>query len=1151
MARIKSKTKFPKKSALLCLGLACLLLIAGFGMNVARAAWEEPSAEAPGGNVYSPLNIGLDMQTKQGHLLLDPLYNPQDSMPSITEELEIRGQGGYFSTLYASQTLTVDTDTLTANSTGVGIGTANPTVALQVIDGRVSATTDTAGVSAIQSQSSSNSGLYAYAEDAGYAAVYGTSAVGYGVYGVNEFVGVGVYGRSEDSSAVAGSTGASYDSANIIAGIYGQATGLNSWAGYFQQRLYGTDQIVGRKFVPNRLQNSQIPYTANWRVRQIDDSALREPHIVAFDGSQVWVAGTGWDTNFVSVYEASTGAVVTEIQDGQITRDINSMIYAEGYIWAATNCSTGRPCLVRFNTTTYAYNTYDLDSNSGTAVDLVYDGAGHIWTANQVTVSGNTRTSISRLTINDGSLLAPATTVTATCSSVVLRQPGGITFDGTDLWVSFPDSPEAIAKVVTAAPYTATPYCNDVIGHRPSDIAYDSTNSRLWVAYNPGSYDNRAGLGKYLLDGSLETEYLYAASPSPFAHFVPGLTQVEFDNQSAGGPFIWTNNSSAGGLSYLFKFNISSATVEHEYELSASMEDFTFDRVTAGGPYVWGAHILTGEISRSEIDADYSTTYYVSHAGMGAKDLMFDGSYVWLANGRGSTVGKYRAADGKKIGNYYAGQQPRHLIYDGRYLWSVTHYNQHDKNLVQLDAATGAVVGEYKRSTNNSGMDAVFDGRHLWIVGGGDNWLERVRLSNCNSGTGLCDGTGTAMYSNLQAADGSGNINPSRLIFDGADLWVTHGRDGQANKISRITFNDSGINVANTLPINDISGSFIRGDPNISAIEYDGTYIWLGTIQADGEGNSVYKINPSDGSVAGKFPIYHEPGRCSATDSPPELANDYCAKDSDCNGGTCLAQVVAENRWGREAGVDAMVFDGINMWVFSGTAIDSGIRRECDDGIDNDGDGKIDRVAGNQDLQCENYYDLHEADTGTECSDGLDNDGNGLCDFNGAAGYPGCSGKPDLGCSSASDISEATTNNDSFLTRIVAATNQIVDSVNVNEHYFSASEMVFDGSHIWYGGTKYHALGQYYSGNGLGVTDLAGSVGLLASNLAMPQPGSFAITGSATFSGSLTVVGDLVVQNNTWGGSSDNLGYFGQSCPQGQFAKGVNTTTEVMQCRPL
>jgi RTX calcium-binding nonapeptide repeat (4 copies) len=69
---------------------------------------------------------------------------------------------------------------------------------------------------------------------------------------------------------------------------------------------------------------------------------------------------------------------------------------------------------------------------------------------------------------------------------------------------------------------------------------------------------------------------------------------------------------------------------------------------------------------------------------------------------------------------------------------------------------------------------------------------------------------------------------------------------------------------------------------------------------------------------------------------------------------------------------------------------------ECSDGLDNDGDGKIDTGAGG-DPGCPNAADNREQeDAPPECSDGEDNDGDGKTDFAGG----------DAGCSSAADLDE-------------------------------------------------------------------------------------------------------------------------------------------------
>lgn len=1213
MKKLSQTIKYLSKTAVGCMGFVIVVSVLSFGINITRAAWEEPAAQPPAGNIYAPLNVGPDDQAKKGRLLLDPLFNPMGTLPGIDYPLEVQGpQDVYINNFEIVNNLTVDTDTLyvTGETGRVGIGTITPATKLEVAGGTLNVGSDSIPIDGVAITTSTDSDYGIYGQSliaiADEASVFGSSVDGIGVYGLNTSLGYGIYAESMTDSAVIGITFADYSGANVIAGIYGRARGLGAWAGYFAQRFFGSDDIVGRKFVPNRLQYSQIPYTAGWEVREVEDAEVRVPEYIAFDGTHLWVSHESYDENYITVMDPNTAEIVYEFRDGDSTRNINKIIYADGYIWLATDYSS-RPYLIKIDINNYTIlERYEMDPASGTVIDMVYDNSGYIWTANNIGSSN----SVSRLTIGDGSIIAPANNITGQCYGTDLENPSGITYDNSDLWLSFGENDgEAVVIMETVGPYSFSIYCDDVVDKNPTDIAYDSFNDRIWVSFMRNEFveRGRGGLGKFLLTGVLEQEYTYNIDPAAYPYFEYGIEVIKFDGQSAGGPYIWASRRRDADYSYLMKFHIGDEDIKHVYNEAERWWDFIFDRNTAGGPYVWGTHRYTGSVTRSLINNPYSTDIFVLAGVWVTSDLVFDGTYIWMGNAKRSsrTIGKYRASDGQKVGDYYAGRSPREIIYDGTSIWATNYYSEGVDDLTQINAADGQYIGGYTRSENSAGSEAVYDGQHMWIsYGRATNTIERIKLSNCIPATNSCSGAGTNVYSNLVDANEE-NMSPYGMIFDGQDLWVTHSETDKTNRLSKITYDDTGINVEQTLTVFQVDPRSLGSnlDPNIYTMEFDGTYIWIGTTLSDSEGNSVYKIDPrgldvtdgksgvcdnsSDGCasnaecgggtcqavVAGKFPIYHEPSKCSAEATN---ADRYCSKDADCDGGTCLLTEGADN--GLESGVTELVFDGINMWVFNGTYSDNKIGRECNDGLDNDGDGDTDT----DDSNCENQYDLREgarcddgqdndhdgdidlADTdctvatddtegNPECSDGLDNDGNGLCDFDGAISYPGCSGKPDPGCTSAIDISETKSWNSTHLTRIVAATDQIVESVYLNAKYCMASGLVFDGNHVWYSGCKHYSLGQYYSGSGQGLTDLAGSVELQPINLPSYQPGSFSIGGSGTFGANLTVAGDLVVQGNTWSGASDNPESFGIGCDDGEFAKGVDTTagSETLKCRPL
>jgi hypothetical protein len=1218
MKKLRQTIKGFPKITLICFGVAVLIFVASTGMKIAKAAWEEPSAEAPGGNAYTPLNIGPDMQTKQGHLLLDPLYNPLNSMPSITNQLEVRGQGSYFSTLYAGQTLAVDTDTLVANDTGVGIGTANPTVALQVADGRVRVTTDSAGVSAVQSQSSGSSGLYAYAESADYAAVYGTSASGFGVYGINEFGGTGVYGRSETSSAVVGSTVASYNSTNIIAGVYGQASGLNSWAGYFQQRLFGADQIIGRKFSPNRLQNSQIPYTAGYSLRTVEDSRMVDPRSVAFDGQNVWVS-LGDYNNKIYLFNPETGFLAEEFpSSGNLNiHGLIRMQYAGGYIWTANNYddATGVSRIdvaAPHNMTNYRLRTPVAGGNDG-AFDFVYETTTsgdindpYIWTVNRslkgtqpadftysisrlkpytdpnnplnftvsgsclsmdmhrcsdgldndtdgffdygCNVAGNNLDTPSECVVAGGSW-NPATADPDCVNNPVpgtgsgdderlankeLGWPSGIAFDGTYLWISFAGSGEfydvylgeGIAKVKASDPTVdQTVYCPGP-ARDPGDIAYDSINNRVWIGYRPLYTKNQTHSGVGRFDPALATfEAEYAVTD--------GGSRVKFDDQSPDNatytaPYIWVSN-----IHRLVKMDTDGVII-NSYELPLSLHDFDFDRRDPANPYVWGAHSTSSLISRNTINDPYGSVTYIPK-GASSGGITFDGTYVWSINSSGNTVSKYRSADGEKVADYAVGWNPETVIFDGKDIWTVNDdYSAAHEEISRINPLSGEKIGGYHLTDLGGAVNAAYDGRYMWItypsVAGHE--LRRIDLSLCAAGSCV---PGETIYNSF-------SDRPELIMFDGSNIWISQ---QVGNKITRID--------ANGGVLQNISISTNSDTGNIKSMTFDGTYIWVGGYYVDDDGYSLYKIDPESGFLVGRFKLYHDPGLCLGGAN----IRHTCYSNSDCPDSTC-SDITSQ--------ITDIEYDGINIWAthgfFNWGKSGRTNTRECDDNQDNDADTLTDE----NDPDCwetsgapasYSAIDMHEAATDNECADGLDNDGNGLCDWDGAVGHPGCSGKKDPACASSTDRSEAYNIDASYLSRITAATNQFVETVPYANGCDYGSNMIFDGTQLWLGnfncalGSSPHILYQYFSGSGYGSADLNGLVSFQNALPGAAQSGSFALSDNATLSGDLTVNGDVVSLDNIWGTSTDGTRSFGESCLDGEFATGVDLSGATIECRPL
>lgn len=108
--------------------------------------------------------------------------------------------------------------------------------------------------------------------------------------------------------------------------------------------------------------------------------------------------------------------------------------------------------------------------------------------------------------------------------------------------------------------------------------------------------------------------------------------------------------------------------------------------------------------------------------------------------------------------------------------------------------------------------------------------------------------------------------------------------------------------------------------------------------------------------------------------------------------GTVVAQAVGDQL---PAGV-------LTSGAFSLIPPGPSLTTECSNGIDDDGDGKIDFAGATPDPGCQSAGDNRELDdTAPQCSNGIDDDADGAVDFVAPAGATA-----DPGCSSAQDDQE-------------------------------------------------------------------------------------------------------------------------------------------------
>lgn len=432
MKKIKKQFNKLSKIAIICLGIVFVLIISVMGLKIVLAAWVEPQVPPPSDNIYTPIDVGNNSQVMMGKLLIDPSFNPYGAVPNLSKSLEVRGSA-LFGSLLVDNNLAVGSNNFflvdgTYNRVGIGTNIADLSqmasklTVLNDSGAGVYAGTSTSTGIAISAYSSSEHAVYGETAAGGMAGIKGENIddnSGIGVYGESTN-GAGVYGYSESASGVAGYTsGTSSESA----AIYGQIplTSL-SWAGYFKGRIFSSDEVIGSRFAPLKLQNSLIPYTSAQiislpqRTSQLADNTFN----MAFDGTNIWAINMLSSDLFK--FRASDGKILlrTNVMVGGFSANPYDIVFDGSNIWVSDF---------------FLQNVikYDLEGNEiaqyitglsppGSYHAMTFDGP-NIWTANWGDKS------ISRINRESGAV--------NNFSVCPLCRPSDIIFDGENIWVGF------------------------------------------------------------------------------------------------------------------------------------------------------------------------------------------------------------------------------------------------------------------------------------------------------------------------------------------------------------------------------------------------------------------------------------------------------------------------------------------------------------------------------------------------------------------------------------------------------------------------------------------------------------------------------------------------------------------------------------------
>jgi DNA-binding beta-propeller fold protein YncE len=305
-----------------------------------------------------------------------------------------------------------------------------------------------------------------------------------------------------------------------------------------------------------------------------------------------------------------------------------------------------------------------------------------------------------------GSGLAMATTVSSNVYTLTLGDSPSSTvncvfFDGHYIWsaVQNPDG-GVLVKLSTSGQTLLMIGVGDV----PDKIAFDGTN--IWLT------DYTSSDLRVIAENGTVLKVIPLPSANP-----EGIT---FD-----GRYIWVANDGANQDS-VSKFDISTMTLIGTYPVGLDPDAVGFD-----GTSIWVANTDSNSVWRLSpaTGAPLPGASGGISTGLFPTAFAYDGTNMWVSNGSGvnvgteasrgiSSVSKIRVSDFTIVGTYTVGHVSRDMVYDGTSIWVC---NMNDNTVSRLRAADVALLGTYP--TGASPRAIAYDGIKIWVANASQNTL--------------------------------------------------------------------------------------------------------------------------------------------------------------------------------------------------------------------------------------------------------------------------------------------------------------------------------------------------------------------------------------------------------------------------------------------
>jgi hypothetical protein len=314
------------------------------------------------------------------------------------------------------------------------------------------------------------------------------------------------------------------------------------------------------------------------------------------------------------------------------------------HAWAQNPANPIQVALLRW----YPANLVTQFNPCGKPQGLAFDGS-HIWVG--CGGSGTNANTLVEYNASDGALVQTVSNVGGSY---------GVLYDGANIWSSSTVGSVGQVVKVDAATGGKNAFTKVTVGSSPEGMAFDG--AYIWVANF----------------GSNSVTQILASTATVVNTFALGSTCPTPEGMAFDGTYVWVvchENNNVVALT-------SSGTIEYNVTVGAFPTLIAYDGETTqtNGPFLWVTNSSSGTVSKIALGTCSPTTKACAAplsygVGTTPNGVVFDGTYIWVANGGDNTVTRLLQSNPTVMATYPPSGQglalsdPYFMAFDGANIW--------------------------------------------------------------------------------------------------------------------------------------------------------------------------------------------------------------------------------------------------------------------------------------------------------------------------------------------------------------------------------------------------------------------------------------------------------------------------------------------------